>query len=44
MLRQQNMKNMSTEMYLQEIEPRFNHRQENAFKQLLKIYFSAVSP
>ncbi len=26
-------------MYLKEIEYRFNHRQENVFKQFLKIYF-----
>ena len=31
-------------MYLQEIEYRFNHRQENVFKQFLKIYFGYVSP
>ncbi len=31
-------------MYLKEIEYRFNHRRENLFKQLLKIYFSYVSP
>ena len=27
-----------------EIEYRFNHRNENLFKQFLKIYFSYVSP
>jgi len=31
-------------MYLKEIEYRFNHRGENVFKQLLKIYFGYVSP
>lgn len=31
-------------MYLKEIEYRFNHRQENVFKQFLKIYFGYVSP
>ena len=31
-------------MYLKEIEYRLNHRQENVFKQFLKIYFSYVSP
>jgi hypothetical protein len=28
---------------LKEIEYRFNHRGENVFKQLLKIYFGYVS-
>ena len=31
-------------MYLKEVEYRFHHRQENVFKQFLKIYFSYVSP
>ena len=31
-------------MYLKEIEYRFNHRQENVFKQFLEIYFGYVSP
>ncbi len=31
-------------MYLKEVEYRFNHRQENVFKQFLKIYFGYVSP
>ena len=31
-------------MYLKEVESRFHHRQENVFKQFLKIYFSCVSP
>ncbi len=31
-------------LYLKEIEYRFDHRQENVFKQFLKIYFSYVSP
>jgi transposase len=30
-------------MYLKEIEYRFNHRKENVFKLLLKIYFGYVS-
>ncbi len=30
-------------MYLKEVEYRFNHRQENVFKQFLKIYFGYVS-
>lgn len=31
-------------MYLKEVEYRLNHRQENVFKQFLKIYFGYVSP
>ncbi len=31
-------------MYLKEVADRFNHRQENVFKQFLKIYFGYVSP
>jgi transposase len=31
-------------MYLKEIEYRYNHRNDNIFKQFLKIYFGYVSP
>jgi transposase len=31
-------------MYLKEIEYRFNHRNENLFKQFLKVYFGYISP
>jgi len=31
-------------MYLKEIEYRFNHREENVFKQFINIYFGYVSP
>jgi transposase len=31
-------------MYLKEIEYRYNHRQENIFKLVLKIYSAYVSP
>ena len=31
-------------MYLKEVEYRFHHRQENVFKQFLKIYLRYVSP
>ncbi len=31
-------------MYLKEIEYRYNHKNENVFKLLLKLYFSYVSP
>ena len=31
-------------MYLKEIEYRYNHKDDNVFKLLLKLYFSCVSP
>jgi transposase len=31
-------------MYLKEIEYRYNHKSDNVFKHLLKLYFSYVSP
>ena len=31
-------------MYLKEIEYRFNHREENIFKDFIRIYFGYISP
>ena len=31
-------------LYLKEIEYRFHHRQENVFKQILRIYFGYETP